>query len=79
MVGDSDPVHFLRALLRPWRFFGLGRYGMVYLFGITAIGLTILAIFSVGGIFIFSGIFVLLGLLLLAVELLTQQKNRTPH
>lgn len=59
----------------PLRFFDLGRYGMVYLFGITAIGLTILAMFSVGGIFIFSGIFVLLGLILLSVELLTRQKN----
>ncbi|HKY78363.1 MAG TPA: hypothetical protein VI688_08525 [Anaerolineales bacterium] len=61
----------------PHRFLNLGQNSMVYLFGLAAIALTILAMFSVGGIFIYSGFFVLLGLTLLSVELLTKI-NRAP-
>jgi hypothetical protein len=57
----------------PLRFFGLSRYGMVYLFGITAIAVTLLAMFSIGLLYLPSALLVLLGLLLLAVD------KRAPH
>ncbi len=63
----------------PLRFWGIGRHGMVYLFGITAIAVTVLAMFSIGLLYLPSALLVLLGLLLLSVELLTRQKNPTPH
>lgn len=60
----------------PLRFFDRSRYGMVYLFGVTIIGVTILALFSIGLYFLPSGILVLLGLILLSTDLFSKQRKR---
>lgn len=59
----------------PLHFYQLGKLGRAALFGITAIALTMLAMFSIGLFFVPSGLCVLLGLILMGIDILIKRNG----
>ena len=62
----------------PLHFYKRGKNGMAILFAIAAIGLSILAGFSIGLFFMPAALFLLLALIYLFVSLSPRQQNRAP-
>jgi len=59
----------------PLHFYQVGKLGRAALFGITAVTLTMLAMFSIGFFFVLSGLCVLLGLILMGIDIFIKRNS----